>query len=73
MFVCVCIRLGGGTEDYVHVKDHAFFATINFDDLMAKRVSTCTEYTISWEYCRGYAKGSVLYGMVMNSYYLCSD
>lgn len=31
-------RLGGGTDDYKEVKTHVFFSTINFDDLMAKKI-----------------------------------
>ena len=35
-------RLGGGTNDYKDVKANVFFASINFDDLMAKKVCTLT-------------------------------
>ena len=33
-----CFRLGGGSNDYKDVVGHAFFSSINFDDLMAKKV-----------------------------------
>ena len=36
--VAMFTRLGGGTDDYKEVKTHVFFSTINFDDLMAKKV-----------------------------------
>ena len=36
--MCVWFRLGGSTQDYVDVKNHAFFSSINFDELMAKKV-----------------------------------
>ena len=31
-------RLGGGPNDYKDVIEHKFFESINFDDLLAKRV-----------------------------------
>lgn len=31
-------RLGGGPNDYKDVMEHKFFESINFDDLLAKRV-----------------------------------
>ena len=31
-------RLGGSSEDYLEVKTHVFFSSIDFDDLMAKKV-----------------------------------
>lgn len=47
MLSCMCIpynahfpiRLGGGSDDYKDVKGHTFFSSINFDDLMDKKVS----------------------------------
>ena len=38
LFCVFFFRLGGSTEDYNDVKNHAFFSSINFDDLMAKKV-----------------------------------
>ena len=42
----ISIRLGGGSNDYKDVKGHTFFSSINFDDLMDKKVST-TYLTVS--------------------------
>ena len=34
----VFCRLGGGPNDYKDVMGHKFFESINFDDLLAKKV-----------------------------------
>ena len=38
MILSAIIRLGGDFVDYLGVKDHSFFDSINFDDLIAKKV-----------------------------------